>query len=94
MVYRYVPWNLHEPQKGSFDFGGGHNDMSPFLDIVKYIKLAQEEDLFVIFRPGPYICSEWDFGGLPRFAFSFWTMSSGTFYCINLKIVGSSQTIT
>jgi beta-galactosidase GanA len=41
--------------------------MSPFLDIVKYIKLAQEEDLFVIFRPGPYICSEWDFGGLPRY---------------------------
>ena len=53
--YRYVAWNLHEPQKDVFDFGDGDN-----------IKIAQEEDLFVIFRPGPYICSEWDFGGLPR----------------------------
>jgi len=64
--YRYVAWNLHESQKDVFDFGDGDNDMSFFLDLVSYIKIAQEEDLFVIFRPGPYICSEWDFGGLPR----------------------------
>jgi Glycosyl hydrolases family 35 len=64
----YVPWNLHEPEKGVYDFGQGNNDMSPFLDLVTFIKIAQEEDLFVLFRPGPYICSEWDFGGLPRFA--------------------------
>ena len=63
----YIPWNLHEPEKGVYDFGQGNNDMSPFLDLVTFIKIAQEEDLFVLFRPGPYICSEWDFGGLPRF---------------------------
>ena len=38
-----------------------------FLDLAGFLKMAQEEDLFVIFRPGPYICAEWDFGGLPRF---------------------------
>ena len=41
--------------------------MSPFLDVVQFIKIAQEEDLFVILRPGPYICAEWEFGGLPRY---------------------------
>ncbi|XP_046384129.1 beta-galactosidase-1-like protein 2 isoform X2 [Ischnura elegans] len=61
----YIPWNLHEPEKDVFDFGDGNRDFSMFLDVRKFIQLAQEEDLFVIIRPGPYICSEWDFGGLP-----------------------------
>nr|AIA09347.1 beta-galactosidase [Periplaneta americana] len=64
-VETYVPWNLHEPQQGVFDFGNGGNDMSEFLDIVTYLKTAQEEDLFVILRPSPYICAEWEFGGMP-----------------------------
>ena len=64
----YVAWNLHEPTRGTFDFGNGGNDMSAFLDVRRFIQMAQEEDLLVLFRPGPYICSEWDFGGLPRFA--------------------------
>ncbi|XP_077985074.1 beta-galactosidase-1-like protein 2 isoform X2 [Glandiceps talaboti] len=57
-VETYVPWNLHEEVKGEFNFEG-------FLDLEGYLKLAQELGLYVIFRPGPYICSEWDFGGLP-----------------------------
>jgi len=57
---------LHEKTKDSFDFGDGQSEMSPFLDIVRFVKMAKEEDLFVIVRPGPYICSEWDYGGLPR----------------------------
>ncbi|MDR3185419.1 MAG: beta-galactosidase [Christensenellaceae bacterium] len=57
-VETYVCWNLHEPQKGKFNFEG-------MLDLVEFIKTAQELDLFVIVRPGPYICAEWDFGGLP-----------------------------
>ena len=57
-VETYVPWNLHEPDPGKFDFAGD-------LDIVAFLKLAQALDMFVIFRPGPYICSEWDWGGLP-----------------------------
>ena len=66
---RYVPWNLHEPEEGVYDFGQGNRDFSMFLDLAKFLQMAQEEDLFVIFRPGPYICAEWDFGGLPRYIY-------------------------
>jgi beta-galactosidase len=54
----YVFWNLHEPQQGKFDFTGN-------LDVAEYIRTAQSEGLYVLVRPGPYICTEWDFGGLP-----------------------------
>jgi beta-galactosidase len=54
----YVFWNAHEPQQGKFDFTGN-------LDVAEYIRTAQAEGLYVILRPGPYICTEWDFGGLP-----------------------------
>ncbi|KAH0815733.1 hypothetical protein GEV33_007058 [Tenebrio molitor] len=64
-VETYVPWNLHEPEDGLFDFGDGGSDMQQFLDIQQYIKMAQEEDLFVIVRSGPYICAEWEWGGFP-----------------------------
>ncbi|XP_065171046.1 beta-galactosidase-1-like protein 2 [Atheta coriaria] len=64
-VETYVPWNLHEPSPGYYDFGSGGTDFEQFLDIAEFLKLAQEEDLLAIVRPGPYICSEWDFGGLP-----------------------------
>ncbi|VEN61727.1 unnamed protein product [Callosobruchus maculatus] len=64
-VETYVPWNLHEPEPGKYDFGDGGTDYQDFLDIQKFIKIAQEEDLFVLVRPGPYICAEWEFGGLP-----------------------------
>ena len=57
-VETYVPWNMHEPQKGQFRFDG-------MLDIKKFILLAQELGLYVIVRPSPYICAEWEFGGLP-----------------------------
>ncbi|XP_068215646.1 beta-galactosidase-1-like protein 2 [Palaemon carinicauda] len=64
-VETYVPWNLHEPRQGVFDFGNLDEDMSRFLDLRTFLKTAQEEDLFVLFRPGPFICAEWDFGGMP-----------------------------
>ena len=54
----YVFWNLHEPQAGKFDFSGN-------LDLAEYIRMAESEGLWVLLRPGPYICSEWDFGGFP-----------------------------
>lgn len=57
-VETYVPWNLHEPKKGEFHFEG-------ILDIKHFIELAAELGLWVIFRPSPYICAEWEFGGLP-----------------------------
>ncbi|KAI7815105.1 beta-galactosidase [Rhyzopertha dominica] len=64
-IETYVPWNLHEPQQAVFDFGQGDFEMSDFLDIREFFKIVQEEDLFAIVRPGPYICTEWDFGGFP-----------------------------
>ncbi|CAH1119264.1 unnamed protein product [Phaedon cochleariae] len=64
-VETYVPWNLHEPEPGKYEFGAGGTDMQEFLDIERFLKTAQEEDLFVILRPGPYICSEFENGGLP-----------------------------
>lgn len=57
-ITTYVFWNLHEKQPGRFDFSGG-------LDVVRFAKVAQEEGLLLIVRPGPYICTEWDFGGIP-----------------------------
>ncbi|XP_060553818.1 beta-galactosidase-1-like protein 2 isoform X2 [Ruditapes philippinarum] len=62
-VETYVPWNLHEEYPGQFNFEG-------ILDVRKFIMLAQDLGLYVIFRPGPYICSEWDFGGLPAWLLS------------------------
>ncbi|HTX90011.1 MAG TPA: beta-galactosidase family protein [Anaerolineales bacterium] len=57
-IETYVAWNLHEPRPGEFRFDGG-------LDLVRFIQTAADLGLKVIVRPGPYICSEWDFGGLP-----------------------------
>jgi len=61
----YVPWNLHEPQRGEFDFGDGTSQFSPFLNITMFLEMIMEEDMFALLRPGPYICGEWEFGGLP-----------------------------
>ncbi|MDR2145661.1 MAG: beta-galactosidase [Tannerella sp.] len=55
----YVFWNHHNTQPGVWDFKTGNRD------IVKFIKMAEEEGLFVILRPGPYACAEWEFGGYP-----------------------------
>lgn len=57
-VETYVPWNMHEPQKGQFDFKG-------ILDIEKFLQLAQDLGLYAIVRPSPFICAEWEFGGQP-----------------------------
>lgn len=57
-VETYIPWNLHEPQKGEYNFEGCA-DLETFLD------LADEMGLYAIVRPSPYICAEWEFGGLP-----------------------------
>ena len=57
-VETYIPWNMHEPKKGRFVFDG-------MLDIRSFVLLAQELGLYVILRPSPYICAEWEFGGLP-----------------------------
>jgi beta-galactosidase len=57
-VCTYMFWNVHEPEPGRFNFQGN-------LDAATFIRTAQEEGLWVLLRPGPYSCAEWDFGGFP-----------------------------
>jgi beta-galactosidase len=57
-VETYIPWNVHEPRKGQFCFEG-------MADVRRFVRIAQELGLYVILRPSPYICAEWEFGGLP-----------------------------
>ena len=57
-ISTYVFWNAHEPRPGTYDFSGS-------LDVAAFIRMAQEEGLYVILRPGPYSCAEWDLGGFP-----------------------------
>lgn len=57
-VETYIPWNFHEPNKGEFLWDGPR-------DICRFIEIAQELGLYMIIRPSPYICAEWEFGGLP-----------------------------
>ena len=54
----YVFWNSHESQPGVFDFTGQN-------DLAEFCRLCQQNDMYVILRPGPYVCAEWEMGGLP-----------------------------
>ena len=58
-IATYIFWNFHQPSENTFDFE------SPSHDLGHFLRLAQEEGLYVLLRPGPYVCAEWDFGGLP-----------------------------
>lgn len=57
-VETYVPWNMHEYEKGKFNFEG-------MLNITQFLRTAQQLGLYAIVRPSAYICAEWEFGGLP-----------------------------
>ena len=57
-VCLYVFWNIHEQQEGKFDFTGNN-------DVAAFCRLAQKNGMYVIVRPGPYVCAEWEMGGLP-----------------------------
>ena len=54
----YVFWNIHEQQEGQFDFTGNN-------DVAEFCRIAQKNGMYVIVRPGPYVCAEWEMGGLP-----------------------------
>jgi beta-galactosidase len=64
-VQTYIPWNMHEPEKGKFKFEG-------ILNLRAFIEMVDDTGLKVMLRPSPYICSEWDMGGLPS-----WLLKSG-----------------
>jgi len=57
-ITTYVPWNYHEPVEGQWNFEADR-------DVAEFVRIADDLGLYVILRPGPYICAEWDFGGLP-----------------------------
>lgn len=56
---RYVEWSLHNPSDGVYNWNG-------IADLEEFIRIAKQEDLFVILRPGPYICAEREMGGIPH----------------------------
>ena len=60
-IAAYIFWNYHESSTGAFDFSTGNRD------IARFVRIAQEEGMWVLLRPGPYVCAEWDFGGLPPY---------------------------
>ena len=57
-VCLYVFWSIHEQQEGKFDFTGNN-------DVAEFCRLCQKNGMYVIVRPGPYVCAEWEMGGLP-----------------------------
>ncbi|KAH8377793.1 hypothetical protein KR093_007167 [Drosophila rubida] len=59
----YVEWSLHNPHDGQYNWEG-------IADVVKFLEIAQEEDFYIVLRPGPYICAERDNGGLPHWLFT------------------------
>lgn len=54
----YIFWNIHEQREGVFDFKGQN-------DVAEFCRLAKKNGMYVIVRPGPYVCAEWEMGGLP-----------------------------
>lgn len=68
----YVAWNLHEPERGVYNWEG-------MGDLTRFLEICQKHDMLVFLRPGPYICAEWDLGGIP-----YWVLSNK-----NIKIRSS-----
>jgi len=60
-IAAYIFWNYHESEPGVFDFQTENHN------IAQFIRIVQEEGLWLILRPGPYVCAEWEFGGLPSY---------------------------
>ncbi len=60
-IAAYIFWNYHETSEGVFDFASANRD------IARFVSAAQDEGLWVMLRPGPYVCAEWDFGGIPTY---------------------------
>ena len=60
-ISAYIFWNYHESEEGVYDFETGNHNLAEFFRIV------QEEDLWLIVRPGPYVCAEWELGGIPPY---------------------------
>ena len=66
IISTYIPWNLHEPKPGEFDFRGY---TGPQKDLIVFLELSREFGFKVILKPGPWIKAEWSDGGLPKYLF-------------------------
>src|SRR6476661_1626567 len=64
-IATYIFWNYHESKEGVFDFKTGNHN------IAEFIRICQQEGMWVLLRPGPYVCAEWDFGGLPTWLLKY-----------------------
>jgi beta-galactosidase len=60
-ISAYVFWNYHEAEEGVYDFSTGNRNLAEFF------KICQEEEMWLILRPGPYVCAEWELGGIPPY---------------------------
>lgn len=60
-IAAYIFWNYQEPAEGEFDFKTSNHD------VARFVKICQEEGMWVLFRPGPYVCAEWELGGIPPY---------------------------
>jgi beta-galactosidase len=60
-IAAYIFWNYHEPSEGVYDFTSGNHNIRKFIEIVR------EEGMWLILRPGPYVCAEWELGGIPPY---------------------------
>jgi hypothetical protein len=64
-IAAYIFWNYQEPSEGRYDFRTGNHD------IARFFRICQEEGMWVLVRPGPYCCAEWDFGGIPSYLLKY-----------------------
>jgi beta-galactosidase len=64
-IAAYIFWNYHETKEGEFDF------KTESRDIAEFVRICQQEGMWVLFRPGPYVCAEWDFGGIPPYLLKY-----------------------
>jgi beta-galactosidase len=60
-ISAYVFWNYHEAEEGVYDFSTGNKNLAEFF------KIAQDEEMWILLRPGPYVCAEWELGGIPPY---------------------------
>lgn len=76
-VSTYVEWSLHNPVDGQYNWSG-------IADLENFVKICQEEEMYVLLRPGPYICAERDLGGFP-----VWLLNK--YPAIKLRTTDSSE---
>nr|QGJ83568.1 beta-galactosidase [Opalinidae sp.] len=90
-ISTYVAWNLHEPERGVYNF-------ESFGNIALFLEICKKHNMYVLLRPGPYICGEWEFGGLPywllenqsikiRTSDPAWTSEIAEWYSVFMPII-------